>query len=57
VTSAAIADVNKVAAAAAMAKRPNVRFVIMGCISVFGFKKSETTFSDRERIGLEKPTK
>jgi hypothetical protein len=45
-----MADVNKVAAAAAMARRPNVRFVIMGCISVFGFEKSETAFSDREGI-------
>jgi hypothetical protein len=44
VTSAAKADVNKVAAAAAMAKRPNVRFVIMGCISVFEFEKVRNRF-------------
>jgi hypothetical protein len=49
-----MAEVNKVAAAAAMAKRPNVRLVIMGLISVVGSIRSENRFSDRKRIGIEK---
>jgi hypothetical protein len=48
-----MAEVNKVAAAAAMAKRPNVRFVIMG-LSPLLMKLGQKQFSDRERIGNEK---
>jgi hypothetical protein len=47
-----MAEVNKVAAAAAMAKRPNVRFVIMG-LSPLLMKLGQNSF-DRERIGNEK---
>jgi hypothetical protein len=49
-----MAEVNKVAAAAAMAKRPNVRFVIMGVISVVDEESAKKLFSDRMRIGNEK---
>jgi hypothetical protein len=37
-----------------MAKRPNVRLVIMSLISVVVSIRSENRFSDRERIGIEK---
>jgi hypothetical protein len=48
-------EVNRVAAAAAMAKRPNVRLVIMGFISVVeGVFGQKSLLSDRERIGIEK---
>jgi hypothetical protein len=50
-----MAEVNRVAAAAAMAKRPNVRLVIMGFISVVeGVFGQKSLFADRERIGIEK---
>jgi hypothetical protein len=39
-----MAEVNKVAVAAAMAKRPRVRFVIMGCISVVDVGRSKPVF-------------
>jgi len=39
-----------------MAKRPNVRFVIMGLISVVDEGSGQKIlFLDRERIGNEKP--
>jgi hypothetical protein len=49
-----MAEVNKVAAAAAMAKRPNVRFVIMGLSPLLRSIRTRNRFLVRERIGNEK---
>jgi hypothetical protein len=52
-----MAEVNKVAAAAAMAKRPKVRFVIMGVISVVDEVAPKNSFLTANALETKKPIK
>jgi hypothetical protein len=52
-----MAEVNRVAVAAAMAKRPKVRFVIMVCISVVGCTGQKTFSLTANGLETKNPTK